>query len=124
MKFCLAFLQIVLSSICIGFAAASSKEVSYVESYLIIGSSCVLEAFNPNDGSFDQEASDDCGECFDRAGYDISEFRLVVWWWYIEQIEEVDDDAESFEFESWMFVIAIITIWQIEINNRQLTMNI
>merc|ERR1712212_172310 len=75
MKFCLAFLQIVLSSICISFAAASSKEVSYLESYLVIGTSCVLEAFNPNDGSFDQEASDDCGKCFDRAGYDISQFR-------------------------------------------------
>ena len=49
-----------------------------MESYLIIGSSCVLEAFNLNDGSFDQEASDACGKCFDRAGYDISEFRFVV----------------------------------------------
>merc|ERR1719234_1750095 len=74
MKFYLALLlQILLSS---SFAAAgSSQDVSYEESSLIIGSSCVLEAFNVNDGSFDEEASDACGKCFDRAGSDISEFR-------------------------------------------------
>ena len=73
MNFYLALLlQIVLFS---SFAAASSKEVSYEESYLIIGSSCVLEAFNLNDGSFDEEASDACGKCFDRAGSEISAFR-------------------------------------------------
>ena len=66
------YLTFLLSS----FAAASSKEVSYEESSLIIGSSCVLEAFNLNDGSFDEEASDACGKCFDGAGSDISEFRF------------------------------------------------
>jgi len=69
MEFHLTFL--LLSSI-IGFAASSEEDLN---SPLIIGSSCVLEAIDPTNGNFDQEASDACGKCFEGAGSDISEFR-------------------------------------------------
>ena len=72
MEFHLTFL--LLSSI-ISFAASSEEDLN---SPLIIGSSCVLEAIDPSNGNFDQEASDACGKCFEGAGSDISEFRLVI----------------------------------------------
>ena len=72
MEFHLTFL--LLSSIT-SFAASSEEDLN---SPLIIGSSCVLEAINPTNGNFDQEASDACGKCFEGAGSDISEFRLVI----------------------------------------------
>ena len=74
MEFHLNLLQIlIISNICIGFAAAGSEQD--LNPSLVIGSSCVLEAIDPNDGNFDQEVSDACGKCFEGAGSDISGFR-------------------------------------------------
>ena len=69
----LIILQIFLSSK-ISFAASSSEED--LNSPLIIGSSCVLEAIDPSNGNFEEEASDACGKCFEGAGSDISAFRF------------------------------------------------
>ena len=73
MEFHPTLLQILLLSGIVSFATSSD-----LNSPLIIGSSCVLEAIDPNNGKFDQEASDACGKCFEGAGSDISEFRLVI----------------------------------------------
>merc|ERR1711909_203528 len=70
MEFHPTLLQILLLSGIVSFATSSD-----LNSPLIIGSSCVLEAIDPNNGKFDQEASDACGKCFEGAGSDISAFR-------------------------------------------------
>ena len=76
MEFHPTLLQILLLSGIVSFATSSD-----LNSPLIIGSSCVLEAIDPNNGKFDQEASDACGKCFEGAGSDISAFRFGIWRW-------------------------------------------
>jgi len=52
-----------------------SSSSSTFDPVVVVGSSCVLEAYNLTSGSLDQEASDACGKCFEEAGEDLARFR-------------------------------------------------